>query len=125
MDDVVFYLPLPVWIIGTTDREVRKLLQSTQPGGECATPLFTDNDLAQTFLAKNNLAGRYLAIPVADGDAVVGLLGAMERNGINHVLIDERNLWPIDLFKSVLLRAIDESPEVDGPQDGGGESEGR
>jgi hypothetical protein len=59
-------------------------------------------------------------MPIHEGDALVGLLGAMERNGINYVLIDERNRWPNDLFKSTLLRAIEEASEADDSQDGHG-----
>jgi hypothetical protein len=109
-----FVLTFPVWVVGRPDRTVAGLLQGRYVGGATATPLFTDEDLARTFLERSPAPG-HVVMPIFEASALLGLLGALVRQGLTHVVIDPSGArgksCPIALFRDKLARALDEADE--------------
>jgi len=84
-----FLITFPLWFLAIGGKgATNSLLQVAGPGGEKATPLFTDQDLAERF--RLGPLGHYdLAIIRGPNDLLM-VLGILERKGFTHVTIDQR-----------------------------------
>ena len=67
---------------------VYKFLISPPPDGDIATPIFTDEDAARTFLEKGPTAEEYSLKCIAEPLALLGLLTVLETKGFTHVTFD-------------------------------------
>jgi hypothetical protein len=93
MDDIFhqegFFVTFPVWLIGDSTGEFRGMLKvKDKKDGSVALLVFTDNDLAESFVesAPQPAACRLISIPTTL--AFIGLLTVLERQGIKNVAFD-------------------------------------
>jgi len=86
----MFEIEFPIWIIAHRDREAKGLLQVTheEAAGMVGFPIFTDDDLAQTFLDGALLGDHYVLKSIAEPLAAYGLVAILELQGFTHVVLD-------------------------------------
>jgi hypothetical protein len=83
-----FVFVFPLWIVTNPNLGSQDFLKAVHPDGEIATPIFTDEDLAQSFLDQQDESpGEYIVRPLEPW-AFLGLLAVLHRKGFSHVLID-------------------------------------
>jgi hypothetical protein len=105
------FIPLPIWFIGHRDRKLDDLLKGFQADDIVVIPIFTDEDLAKTFL-ESRPKSEYVPIPVTDENAIIGLLNAIRARGITHVNLDgspgkQSRSYPVGDFRTMFQRAVD------------------
>ncbi len=84
--DERFMIQFPVWLIGRRDGFIKGLVKSTA-NGHSAVPLFTDNDLAQTFLDASPYPDIYEIRQFSDLE-LLGVTTILQTIGVTHVIAD-------------------------------------
>lgn len=115
MDDIavdygVMYFEFPLWVISHAGGT---LLYGGHPDGTVASPIFTDDDLAKTFLEGRRPTTDYVR-SVATRDELLSMLVAAEQSGLTHVFVDPGRTvraHPVSDFRRMLERASTEPPE--------------
>ena len=85
-----FLIPIPVWSIGRSGQGVAGALVGQHPDdGKKTAILFTDEDLAKTFMEKNaSKAQNYSLQCIGTSLALLGFLVILESIGVIHVIFD-------------------------------------
>jgi hypothetical protein len=105
MNDDVFLIDFPVWIIRDPSRGTAAVMRTEFPDETVVVAVFTSSDLANTYLESLQDAPEgYAAVPVENGLAFFGLVILLEEQGVTHVAIDPRpsRAYPVaDLHKDL------------------------
>jgi hypothetical protein len=87
-DPVEFLIQFPVWFLAHPNEQLaNRFIEVNGAAGETATPLFTDQDLAQRFHSQPGL-GHYVLALVPDPRELLKVLDLIEQKGFTHVVID-------------------------------------
>lgn len=88
-DDDFFLVLFPVYIITHRDAGIDSPLPAVHPESrEVATPVFTDDDLAQTFLETNSPSPDFVLHVIEGLGAFARWLETIEANGFSRVIFD-------------------------------------
>ena len=91
LNDEAFLIDFPVWIIRDPSRGTAAVMRTQFPDETMVVAVFTDLDLANTYLESLQDAPEgYAAVPVENGLALFGLIILLEEQGVTHVAIDPR-----------------------------------